>query len=242
MSAVVNNYHDHPKDRRARRISLIARLGIPLAMLASISLGALHADAASQPTTLGWLFPNSSTPMTACQPWMAQVQIIGGLPSSGTVTFSDETGTLATAPVLLNTATTAITPLSAGLHSLNAHYSGDSAHTPSNAQTLVRSVAKCNALPVLMPVFNPNGTITLMINLMGQGKLAPTGTVQLLDYGEDLGQPVHLAPSTTSAAASAVIQVQRTTGQHLLSVQFSGDAVYNGVRFGGIPYSGTGAK
>jgi len=161
------------------------------------------------------------------------------LPSTGTVTFTDNGNFLAA--VALGPEPSGIAQyfdcittescLTLGQHIITATYGGDGVLPPSYngsaSNSVTVTVTKGN--PLLVPVRAPLSAIAgqqvslntfLAYNL---GANSPTGTIQFLDGTTPLGSPVPLGEATNTE-----IEVTFSAdGTHSITAQYSGDSSYN---------------
>ncbi len=142
---------------------------------------------------------------------------------TGTVTFLDGTATLGTATLDgMGVATFTTTALTAGTHTVNAQYAGDSGHLPATGSVSQTINTAASASSVSVAATSVTGeVVTLTAKVTGPGGV-PTGDVRFLD-GAGL-----LAAVTLDGAGQAVLT--RSTfavGTHAFTVEYTGDANFN---------------
>lgn len=143
---------------------------------------------------------------------------VTGSGATGTVQFTDNGGNLGVAVALSSGTASLSTTLSAGSHSLAAVYSGDKTHQPSTSpaatvSVLVASTTSLSATPTLATV---GQAVTLTASVAGN---APTGTVQFMDGGNNLGTPVAVGNGVATLSTNQLV-----VGSHNVSAAYSGDA------------------
>jgi hypothetical protein len=153
---------------------------------------------------------------------------------SGSVTFTLDGAYAATAGVVATspaTASATFTVPSAGSHTLQATYNGDTNYSSSTATPVTLNVSKSTPTMVLMPATTapPAGSnlqLTAQISPPASGATAPTGTV---NFTVD-GQPVGTALVVAGFPATATLSVTAPgIGPHSLTAVYSGDSNYNTV-------------
>jgi len=123
-----------------------------------------------------------------------------GIPT-GTVNFMDGSNLLGSVTLSrYGTATFSISTLGAGTHSITAVYVGDANFLPSTSAALTQAVQKRQPSTALRlsahtPVHGQSVTFTATITSRAG---VPSGTVQFMDNGTNLGGPVPLDPSGTA--------------------------------------------
>jgi subtilase family serine protease len=124
--------------------------------------------------------------------------------------------------------------LAPGTYSFTANYSGDSSYqsSQSNPLQVTISLAQTSASISGVPQSTVAGTtltITGVVATASDGA-SPTGTLQLLNNGSPLGNPVVVVGSFGAASAPASAQGSILTtlpvGSNSVSVRYSGDANY----------------
>jgi Glycoside hydrolase family 44/Bacterial Ig-like domain (group 3) len=144
---------------------------------------------------------------------------------SGTVTFSDGTTSLGSAPVTSGTATLSTSSLSNGTHAITAAYSGDSNFSASTSPVVTVVVSPPSKITTTTSVTAPTSQLTvgqtLSLNIVvaaHSGTSTPTGSVSILDGMTQLG-----APSLTAGAATFTTSTL-AVGAHSITVSYSGDS------------------
>lgn len=134
----------------------------------------------------------------------ATVTSLGGgqIAPDGTVVFTDGVATLCTS--VLNAgqvATCTAAGLQNGLHSIVATYGGDSAHEiQGSVSELLKQEVLEPSLATIMSTPNPSyygEPVTFTVSVASSGQFVPTGNVNILDAGRQVG-------STTLAATSGI--------------------------------------
>jgi hypothetical protein len=163
------------------------------------------------------------------------------LPTTGTVTFTDNGNALATVPLgpdpggiaeyLDGSASQGTLPL--GTHVIGASYGGDGAtppsYNPSASGSVTVTVTK--GYPQVVQVRAPSTAVAgQQVNLStfldyNYEAAAPTGTIQFMDGTTALGSPVTLTAANGTNAA--IVATFTTDGTHALTAQYSGDGNYN---------------
>lgn len=152
----------------------------------------------------------------------------GSAVPSGNITFYDGATPIGAAPPNASgVATLTISTLNAGIHSLNASYSGDTDYAASSAAA-VNVTVNALSLPTTVTVagsastatFGSAITFTAAVN-HASGTAAPGGTVTFLDGGSALGT----APVTSTGGASFSTSTL-AVGSHSITASYSGDATY----------------
>jgi hypothetical protein len=169
---------------------------------------------------------------------------------TGTVTFSDQNGTIGSAPLSSGSATLATAALDANHspHTITASYSGDGEFTLSDDTSgtrLRQTVAQIGVNTQMQNFSNPaSGQPISFTALVSNGEatgLAPTGTVQFTINGSNFGSPVQLTPVSGNANESMAVSgsTSFTVAQGLQSIEFSysntdGNFVSGGMAGGGL--------
>jgi len=167
---------------------------------------------------------SSANPSVAGAPLTFTTTVVGkGGGVTGTVTFQDGTTTLGAATLNASgVATFALSSLSPGVHSVIAVYSGDANNSPSTSPTLVQTVVQATTVSVVSSE-NPSyalDSVTFTAKVSNGSSKPPTGTVVFSDGTTMLGS------ATLDATGSATFTPGTlTTGQHSLSVAYSGDSL-----------------
>jgi sugar lactone lactonase YvrE len=153
---------------------------------------------------------------------------------NGTVTFSDQNGTLGTGVACGcysgNFSILQLTNLSPGVHYITGTYNGDSNYSAatSSPQTVTVSGASgsptTTALSVSSSSINFGNTETLTATVQGGTSPAETGTVTFADQNGTLGSVAVSASSTGSTAILSLTTL--SVGTHQITATYSGDSNY----------------
>ena len=125
-----------------------------------------------------------------------------------------------------HTASTPISSLAVGAHSIKAVYAGDTLHTGSTSQNVTVTVNKAASAVQLASSLNPSQpgqlvTLTATVNVQSPGGGTATGSVQFLDGGAALGTAA-LSGGVTSFSTSSL-----ASGTHNITAVYSGDGNVN---------------
>ena len=149
-----------------------------------------------------------------------------GVPT-GVVRFTDATtgAVLGTADLVNGRATIPPAALTAGSHAITATYQGDGNFLPSsNAQPLQQTVAAAtthtavSASASTLVEGNPL-TFTAVVSAAAPSQLTPTGAVQFLVDGVDLGDPQPIDATGTATFTTSAVPL----GRHAITAQFVDD-------------------
>ncbi len=206
------------------QINYDPRTGTPCVARAVVTLsdgGALTATT----TTLA----SATNPSTYGQPVTFTAHVSGGATPTGTVTFRDGgapigTGTLNGA----GDATFTTSALTAGSHTMDAVYGGDSSHATSTSAPLPQTVNKSNTTTALTSSQNPsviNGSVTFTATVaaVAPGAGTPTGTVTFSDGGTPLGTGTLDGTGRATFTTTAL-----TVGMHSIVATYGSDGNFNG--------------
>jgi len=177
-------------------------------------------DAAPSPTVSGQAVTFTAT---------VDVVAPGAGTPSGGVQFNVDGQPYGTAVALSgDTATLTISNLSTGNHQVDATYNGDADFAASSSATLTHGVNKADASVALgtsdvTAVSGEALTFTADVTAVGPGAGTPTGTVQFAVDGDPLGAPVPLSGGSATSPTAHL-----TTGSHLVTADYSGDASFGG--------------
>jgi len=155
--------------------------------------------------------------------------------ASGTMVFSEGSTQLGSVP--LNIAGQAdFLPsgqltLTVGTHTLGASYSGDNSFNPSTAPPVTITVTKATPGLFIEAFSTFTGTGSASVFVFNTGPILPTGTVQLFEAGQALGNPVTLVSVNGQLPTANFSGFPLTAGIHDFSVSYSGDNVYQGTSF-----------
>ena len=153
----------------------------------------------------------------------ASVTSSSGTPT-GTVTFLDGSTPLCSAVAIASgSAACTTTVLTAGSHTINANYSGDSTFGAASG-SVAQTVNKLSSSVTLTSTPNPSTSgqsVTITATITGSGS-APTGTVTFLDGTTTLCSAVALTSGAATCTTSSL-----STGAHTLNANYSGNGTYN---------------
>jgi hypothetical protein len=158
----------------------------------------------------------------------ATVAAQAGSPT-GSIQFMDGSSPLGT-PVALSggSAALATSSLSAGAHNITAVYSGDGVFDVSTGSLPVQTVnPAANSTTVSSDtnpsVFGQSVTFSAAVSATAPGSGTPTGTVQFVDGGVNLGLPVTLSSGAATFTLSSL-----SVGTHSIAAIYSGDSNFTG--------------
>jgi hypothetical protein len=143
-------------------------------------------------------------------------------------------GSNAGSPVNLSSSGSAVTAsfstasLTVGTHTISASYSGDGNFTTSMATAPTQTVSKAATNAVVVssanaPVFGQSIVYTASVQAVAPSGGSPTGTVQFVIDGTNLGSPVTLTGGTASSGTLSTL----TVGNHTIQAIYSGDSSFN---------------
>ncbi|HKR96914.1 MAG TPA: Ig-like domain-containing protein, partial [Candidatus Angelobacter sp.] len=146
----------------------------------------------------------------------------------GTVMFFDgSTPVSGDLPLVGGSASITTSALSSGTHSITAQYSGDATFNPSTSPALLQTVNTPKANVSISVQLNPTTLPPTFGNsLTFTASVVPasaTGTITFFDNGSPISGSVTLTAGTASISTSAL-----GAGSHSITVQYSGDANFNG--------------
>ena len=177
----------------------------------------------------------------ACQPLVANGVTTGcAFDATGTVTITDNGGSLDTGTFVINSAGHAEDQpiqLSGGPHALSATYSGDISYnpvtTPVTDTVTVSRATTATALSASPSTVNPgsNVILTATISSASNSAVGATGTVTFFNGGTQIGSPVTVTPAAASASAGAGGTAAMTTsfpsaGTDSITATYNGDTNY----------------
>lgn len=154
------------------------------------------------------------------------VQAPGAGSPSGTVTFTNGSTVLGTAPVDSSTGgvgSITVDDLTVGQHAVVATYDGDGDFTGSNG-SVAQKVQRAQTSTVLTSSVNPSQSgqgvrFTATVSPVAPGAGTPSGTVQFTVNGANLGAPVAL----TDGAALSGAFTSLSPGTYRIGANYSGD-------------------
>jgi large repetitive protein len=171
---------------------------------------------------------SSANPSTFGQSvtFTATVTGSGGTPT-GSVTFTDQTTSQTLGTVTLSGGQATVTPptLTAGSHTIQATYSGDSNVSP-NSVTLNQVVNKANSTTTLTSSANPSTfgqSVTFTAKVSSSGG-TPTGSVTFTD----LSTSQSLGTVTLSGGQASVTPPTLSGGPHVIRAIYGGDNNFGG--------------
>ncbi|KRB77015.1 hypothetical protein ASE01_09635 [Nocardioides sp. Root190] len=146
---------------------------------------------------------------------------------SGTVTFTNGTTVLGSAPVSSSTggvASITVDSLAVGQHAIEATYDGDDSFNGSNG-SVAQKVQRAQTSAVLTSSVNPSQSgqgvrFTARIAPVAPGVGTPTGTVQFTVNGANLGSPVTLVDGEALSNAFSSL----SPGSYRIGANYNGDA------------------
>ncbi|HEX7717721.1 MAG TPA: Ig-like domain repeat protein, partial [Marmoricola sp.] len=147
---------------------------------------------------------------------------------TGSVTFTDGATPLGTATVDgSGHAQLDVSTLAVGGHSIVAAYSGDDVYNASSSAPSAVTVAKADVTVDLTTADDTTVTgeavnLTAHVSALAPGEGTPTGTVQLVVDGNDVGSPVTLVGGSAAFGALTTLGA----GDHTLAVSYGGDASF----------------
>jgi hypothetical protein len=162
----------------------------------------------------------------------------GYLAPSGTITFYAGSTPLGTSTVVGSTnpttyqqqgaatLTVAVPPLPIGTNAITAQYSGDTNYLASVSSPITLQITNSTLTPTSTYVFptpytvNPGSSI-LYTAIITPSSPSPTGTVQFVVDGQDVGTPQTVVPGGFSALQTTVAGL--AIGPHTLTCVYSGD-------------------
>ena len=148
--------------------------------------------------------------------------------ATGTVMFFDGGSPISgDLPLVGGVASVTTSALSAGAHSITAQYSGDATFDTATSAVFLQTVktpkSDVSISVQLNPVTNPpifGDSLTFTASI---APATATGTVTFLDNGTPISGGIPLSGGTPSVTTSAL-----GAGSHSITVQYSGDANFNG--------------
>lgn len=171
---------------------------------ATISLGSNP-----NPSTLGQIVVITATVFSTGNPQ-----------PSGTVLFRDGKKILETAPLISGVASSKVSNLGVGSHSLTGTYSGDLTHADVTSAPIVQQVTTGAATVSLSSSLNPSlyGQNVTFTAAVSSSSGTPTGTVTFSDTSNQLGT------KTLNAGVAALTIGTLSAGTHQIRATYSGDA------------------
>ncbi len=153
----------------------------------------------------------------------------GGTPT-GTVVFSSDGNVVGAGALSGGQASTVVSDLPAGPHSLTASYSGDAAYGASDAaaisQTVIAGAAVVDTHATVTSSQNPSTygqLITFTTTVTAADGSTPSGAVQFAVDGTNVGDPVDVGPDGTATSPTLA---SPEPGDHTVSAAFIGNPGY----------------
>jgi CSLREA domain-containing protein len=147
----------------------------------------------------------------------------GAAKPQGTVTFKEGSTTLGTGTLdASGESTLTITSLTAGTHTITAHYAGNSIFNQSSSVALAQTVNKGQTEVTISSSHNPSSlgqNVTFEATVTSPGGI-PTGTVQFVVDGTNSGAPVPLNTSGVATFHTSSL----TAGTHAITAAYGGDS------------------
>ena len=146
-------------------------------------------------------------------------------PTGGTVTFTDGTTIVGTAPMNAGVAVFTTSSLTLGQDSITATYGGDAEFDGSESAPLSQVVGQSSTDTTVTSSANPgvfgqNLTFTAQVSAVSPGGGTPTGSIIFKDGTTTLGSATLTAGVATLSVSSLV------PGDHSITVVYGGDANY----------------
>ena len=161
---------------------------------------------------------NSTT--SACQPLISNGTVAGcAFDATGNVTVTDNGAALDAGTFPLNSAGHAEDQpiqLNAGTHNLSASYSGDKSYSASGPVTATLTVTKATTATgvtssAISVVSGGTVTLTATVSSNSNSTAGPSGTVQFLKNGTNLGAAATCTPAGATSSAGASCTATLTT-------------------------------
>ena len=149
----------------------------------------------------------------------------GGVTPDGSVTFTDGAATLDSVPLNASgVAAYTTAALANGSHAITATYTGDAARQISGSVSiLVRQQVLVASQVAVTSAPNPSTfgrAVTITAAVISSGTSIPTGTVNILDAGSQIGT----ANLSASTGVGAFITSTLAVGSHAITASYLGDA------------------
>jgi len=177
-----------------------------------------------------------SSPYGETFPFHAAVTGVSGQGNaSGTMTFTDGSSQLGSVPLNIagqaDFAPSGPLTLTVGTHTIGASYSGDNSFNPSTAAPVTIAITRATPPIEIFTFTTFTGTGTATVFVFNTGPILPTGTVQLSEAGNAIGNPVPLVATSGQPPTANFSGFTLTAGIHDFSVSYSGDSVYQSAAF-----------
>lgn len=141
--------------------------------------------------------------------------------ATGTITFKDGSTPLATVTLSGGTASTTVSNLTVGAHTITADYSGDASYAISSGSTSL-TINKINTSTNLT-VSNANPTVGSSITFTATVSPSSTGSVVFKD-GTTVLDTISLNGSSIATFSTTALSV----GSHTVTAEYQGDSTHNG--------------
>jgi hypothetical protein len=153
----------------------------------------------------------------------AQVTSSGSSAPTGTVTFTQGSTTLSSAPLTSGKASILYTFNSVGTHNIQINYSGDASNAPATASIQTVTVANFPSTTTFTTTPNPvltgqNASVNLVVSPTGTSP-TPTGTVAFVNGTTQLG-----TASLDSTGKATFITSFASAGNQTITANYLGDA------------------
>ena len=170
-------------------------------------------------TSLTVTLASSANPVT----YGSAVLFTATLPAdaTGTVTFQDGTTVFGTGSISGGVATQLTNSLTAGTHSITAHYGGDGNYNAAVSTPLSQVVNLATPTVTLTSSLNPS-TFGTSVNFRAALPTDATGTVTFLDGATVLGT------GTIDFGVATLATSSLAAGTHSITAQYGGDSNYSG--------------
>lgn len=166
--------------------------------------------------------------------------VSGLLPSSGNVSFSDNSNALTQIGIdnsgiaEFADCFSVTSCLTVGQHTITGAYGGDGLSYNGSAPSspIIITVTKGTPIALLLPSVTTAGSgvpFTVSVLMEVSGAVSPTGTVQLLDGATPLGSALTLSGGLASTQVTL-----NSGGTHNLTAQYIGDSNYNAATSQGV--------
>jgi polygalacturonase len=207
--------------------------GCPLNAFAPIAgeliPGAAQIDPGAKPTIQAQVFTTQAVPYAT---YLANLATnpnatLALTPPTGTVTIYDGQTALASAPLQVNSnngmelVSIPLDPLSAGVHTLTAHYSGDSNYPAFNFGNYTVAVGHgkdtSTSLAVSSSSMTAGESVTFNATVTGPGQSTPSGTVRFTAGTINLG-----SVATDSNGNASITTTSLTPGNYSVVASFTG--------------------
>ncbi len=205
------------------------------AITASYGGDSTHSAGASAVLTQSVLEATSTALVSSLNPsaggqnvaFIATVKAAGGgaVAPQGNVTFTDGAATLATVPLGAGgVAAYSTASLANGSHAITAAYTGDAAlEVSASVSVLLTQEVLVSSQVFLTSAPNPSNLgdpVTFTVTAKSSGSRVPTGVVNILDAGKQIGTAVLVGSTGIGAFVTATL----VQGSHTITAAYQGDA------------------